>query len=339
VRASRASDQADPTLNLYRRQMVEIEDLVERGLLSEAEHRAARAEAGRRLLAAADSQAPSSTGRTRPALVAAAAAAVLAPVTALVVYLVIGTPGLPDEPMSRRLAAWRADPQSLDPARLTVLLQSVVKQKPDDVEGLRFLAQAQLAANNPFEATRNLRRAVGLAPDRADLWALLGLAIMDESDGLVTADSQAALREALKRDPSMPLPRYYLGRGRIESGAPAEGLVLWRGLLQDLPPGTSERDALLQQIAAVEQTGRLPQPAPAGAETQEMQAAIRGMVEGLASRLAAEPDNPGGWVRLVRAYSVLGETAKRDQALATARARYKDDPAMLESLRQAAAAP
>ena len=32
------------------------------------------------------------------------------------------------------------------------------------------------------------------------------------------------------------------------------------------------------------------------------------MVEGLAARLKVHPDDPAGWVRLVRAYTVLGET-------------------------------
>ena len=66
---------------------------------------------------------------------------------------------------------------------------------------------------------------------------------------------------------------------------------------------------------------------------------IAGMVEGLAARLAKSPDDPDGWVRLVRAYAVLGETAKRDAALASASARFKDQPKMLAALRPAADTP
>ncbi|HRD29261.1 MAG TPA: c-type cytochrome biogenesis protein CcmI, partial [Caulobacter sp.] len=65
-------------------------------------------------------------------------------------------------------------------------------------------------------------------------------------------------------------------------------------------------------------------------------AAIRGMVEGLAARLEKTPDDPQGWVRLVRAWSVLGETAKRDAALARARALYKGRPDILKALDEAA---
>jgi len=56
------------------------------------------------------------------------------------------------------------------------------------------------------------------------------------------------------------------------------------------------------------------------------------------ARLAAEPDDPEGWVRLVRSYSVLGDTARRDAALTQAKARYADNPQILRELAQAAEA-
>ena len=62
------------------------------------------------------------------------------------------------------------------------------------------------------------------------------------------------------------------------------------------------------------------------------------MVAGLAARLQANPEDPDGWVRLVRAYAVLGETAPRDAAYAKARARYAAKPAVLQALDDAARA-
>ncbi|MDH5488550.1 MAG: c-type cytochrome biogenesis protein CcmI, partial [Rhodospirillaceae bacterium] len=44
-----------------------------------------------------------------------------------------------------------------------------------------------------------------------------------------------------------------------------------------------------------------------GADQQEM---IRSMVERLAARLQENPDDLEGWVRLERAYQVLGEAEK-----------------------------
>ena len=44
-----------------------------------------------------------------------------------------------------------------------------------------------------------------------------------------------------------------------------------------------------------------------------------------------------GRVKLVKAYAVLGDAAKRDAALKTARARYAGKPDVLDALKQAAA--
>ena len=49
----------------------------------------------------------------------------------------------------------------------------------------------------------------------------------------------------------------------------------------------------------------------------------------LAARLAAHPDDPAGWARLVRSYGVLGQTTQRDAALGRARVLFKDRPADL----------
>ena len=48
----------------------------------------------------------------------------------------------------------------------------------------------------------------------------------------------------------------------------------------------------------------------------EQQTMIRSMVERLAARLKENPDDLEGWVRLERAYQVLGDTAKAAEAAA-----------------------
>jgi cytochrome c-type biogenesis protein CcmH len=69
-----------PHHGLFRRQLAEVDEMAARGLLSGGEREAARAEAGRRLLRAADRR-PPRTGRARPWLLPAAAGA--APMAAM----------------------------------------------------------------------------------------------------------------------------------------------------------------------------------------------------------------------------------------------------------------
>jgi cytochrome c-type biogenesis protein CcmH len=60
------------------------------------------------------------------------------------------------------------------------------------------------------------------------------------------------------------------------------------------------------------------------------------MVSGLAQRLQTNPDDPEGWIRLVRSYAVLGDATKRDAALEQARQRYSGKADILGHLEAAA---
>jgi cytochrome c-type biogenesis protein CcmH len=328
----------DPAVAMHRRQLAERAELAARGLLPEAEVTAARAEAGRRLLAAAD-RAPRTAGADGRRL--AVAAAVVAPLLAVAAYLAVGTPGADDQPYSKRLAEWRAgDPARLDPPRMAAVLRAVSAERPNDPAVFRNLALAEMAAGDTMAAGAALRRAVRLAPGDAGLWAALGETFMMQAEGRIDADARTAFGEALKRDPANMSARYFLARADIQDGKVTEGLAGWRALLATLPPDDGNRTILAGEIAAVEKTGALPQAAPEPrAQPMPDNAAIRGMVEGLAARLEADPMDPQGWVRLVRAWSVLGETGRRDAARAKARDLFKDKPEVLKALDQAAEAP
>lgn len=311
----------DPAVALLRRQISEIDELAERGLLADSERNAARAEAGRRLLSAADHQDVQGEGGRRVALVVAA----LTPVVALAIYLAVGHSGWADQPYARRLAEWRAgDPAQLDPPRMAAVLRMIAAERPRDPEPLKNLALAELASDNPSGAVEALRKALTVSPDRADLWSALGEVFVMQAGGEVDGDARAAFGEALRIDPRSPTARYFLARGDIQAGRVAEGLAVWKTLLAELPAGDGRAQALKAEIAGV---GRKP---------ADMDGAIRGMVDGLAARLAAQPDDPDGWVRLVRAYGVMGETEKRNAALARARGLYKARPDVLDALAEAA---
>lgn len=334
ARAAAGGGDADSTLPLYQRQLSEIEDLADRGLIATDERRSAHAEAARRLLSAADSAGPAWTisATSRPILVGLA---VVGPVAALGLYLGFGSPGYGDQPYAQRLDQWRAAPPTqLDAPRMAAVLRSVTAERPADPEPYRFLAIAEMASGDAPAAARALREALRLAPDRADLWESLGEALMVAAEGEVTPQAAAAFQRALEQDPKAATARFHLARGQIEAGEVEAGLAQWRALLADLPAADPRRPVLQ---AAITDVASGPQPAPpAGAAIGAPE--IAAMVEGLAARLAAEPNDPDGWVRLVRSYAVLGDTARRDAALTQAKARYADNPQILRELAQAAEA-
>ena len=332
-RAARGANQGrgdNAALAVYRRQMAELDELAERGLIAEGERRSVRAETGRRLLAAAErNDPPLRAARPLPILIAAG----LVPLVALIVYLAVGAPGLEDQPFTKRVADWRAaDPQSLSPPQMAAVLRMIAAERPTDPEPLRHLAVAELESGAPLEAEQALQRAISLAPQREDLWEMLAETSVVAANGEVTADAVSDFRKALTLSPTAPGPRYYLARARIAGGDVAGGLADWRALEAALPLGGQLQTELAAEIQQVSQTGRLPEPVQPASQAQVGPAQIQAMVDGLAQRLAAHPDDPAGWVRLVRAYTVLGETGRRDAALAEARKRFAGRADVLAAL-------
>ena len=332
ARAALGAGSPDPTLVVYRRQLSEIDDLAGRGLIAEDERKGAHAEAGRRLLAAADqgAQAWTAEGRERRPVLAVAA---LAPLLALGLYLAVGAPGYSDQPFAARVAQWRdADLASLTAPQMAAVLKTATTKQPD-VEGLRYLALAEEQSNNPSGAARALRKALTLAPGRADLWEMLGVTLVAQGGGDETPAARTAFGQAIRLAPrEAVLSRFHMARAQAQSGDRPGAVAALRQIQADMASDDPRRASLAQAIVEAEGKGPEPIQAPAGGQIQM----IRGMVDGLAAKLAAQPDDPAGWVRLVRSYAVLGDAARRDAALATARKRYAGHEDVLGQLEAAA---
>lgn len=346
LRATRAARQAqvgeDPSLPVYRRQIAELDELSSRGLLGESEYRAAYAEAGRRLLAAAKSG-DAGEGARKGSREMMAAALVIAVIGAGIVYAILGSPGLPDRPYASRLAEWREeDPRNMPPARLAAVLRSVMKERGDDPQGLEFLAQAELSAGDPVAARQALQRALRLQPGRSDLESMIGETMVMEARGTVTPEAEALFRRVLARDPNETAARFHLGRAEIAGGKSEAGVARLRALESELPPDDPRREQVASEIALA--SGRSAPPsaeavAQAAAQVPQGQQAdfIRSMVSTLAARLEQNPDDPEGWARLVRSYGVLGDRPAQAQALDRARkvlAGRPQDLARVESMVQ-----
>jgi cytochrome c-type biogenesis protein CcmH len=333
-----ADGSEDPTLDVYRRQLREMDDLADRGLLTPQDHRSATTEAARRLLSAADQSPKAVSATPRARLMVFIIAAVL-PLLAVGGYSLIGAPGVPDQSFASRLAQWRkTDPATLGGPELVAVLQQVVNERPTDPQPLMFLARVQAATGDETSAIRNLEAAIRLAPQRSDLKTLLGETLVLQAKGEVSAEALQAFQSALVLTPTDPSARYHVGRSMIARGDVAQGLKIWRSVLATLPSGDERAGGLRAELAEVVKSGGLPKPeapeVPVGGADQA--AFIRSMVNGLAARLKASPDDPAGWARLVRSYGVLGDRDAQAKALAEARRLYKDRPDLMKTIEDSA---
>lgn len=327
----------NPALIAHRRQLSEIDELAERGLLNPEDKAAARAEAARRLLSVADAASILEQSGGRGSRLFVAGAAVSASVAALALYLIFGGHGLPDQPYSARLAAWRrTDPGSLNVQQLAAVLRQISADRPNDPKALGYLGRAELAAGDPYAAAKALKRAAALSPRQADVQLMLAEALLDQSDGRPTAEALDALRRTMVLDPDNLPARYSLGRQEIAEGDLAGGIALWRGVLDRLAPHDPRRAAFAAEIQSVAAGGSLETPQSAGpgqtAPPADLTPFIRGMVASLAARLSAHPDDADGWKRLVRSYGVLHDKAGQMRALSEARRHFTGRADVLKAL-------
>ncbi|MBS4010063.1 MAG: c-type cytochrome biogenesis protein CcmI, partial [Roseovarius sp.] len=74
-----------------------------------------------------------------------------------------------------------------------------------------------------------------------------------------------------------------------------------------------------------------------GMDPEAQQEMIRGMVAGLAQRLATDGGTEQDWARLINAYGVLGEQDKAQEVWTEAQAVFAAEPERLAVVRAAAA--
>lgn len=352
-RPIRAPSRRQLDLRIYREQLAEVDRDVERGLLGAGEAEAARTEVKRRMLAAAEGadpaageeargDAPSPAHRRR---LAAGALVLAAPIAAVGLYLVVGAPGEAEGPTAGNDAVVDvADTMTAEEA--VAALARALESRSNDVEGWALLGRSYVGMQRFTEAVAALGRAHALAPDRPDIAAAYGEAQVAAAEGRVTDDARFVFTEVLATDPREPRARFYLGLAKAQAGDVEGALQDWVDLVAlspaDAPWLASVREqigraagelgvdvAALAPSAEAEALGAAPTAPRLGAgdvdAAQEMTPEdrarmIRQMVERLAARLEAEPDDREGWLRLARAYDVLGEADKAAEARARAAA-------------------
>ena len=221
-------------------------------------------------------------------------------------YLMLGNPNLAERSLT--------GPSAHDLRGLVALLAQRVRARPNDARAWTLLGRGYLTLGDAANAAAAFKRGIGVAPlsDKPQLYSAYGEALTLSAGGAVTADAEAAFALALQGNPKDFAARYYLGLAFAARRDTQHALALWNSLLADTPPNAPWRAGLVDRIALLSSR--------AGAAPD-----IMGMVASLAARLKTQPNDPAGWQRLVRAYSVLGDAVKAKQALTEARTVLKRD--------------
>ena len=177
------------------------------------------------------------------------------------------------------------------------------------------------------------------------------------ANGFVSPEAEGALQKALELEPRNGPARYYTGLMYAQSGRPDLAFRIWRPLLAESLPNAPWVPPIRAQIEEVAQAAGIRYTPPAasaapfapgrGPSAEDVEAAsemtpeerqemIRGMVDGLAERLADEGGPPEDWARLINALGVLGDRDRAAAIWTEAQTSFADNPQGLATIRAAA---
>ena len=297
-----------------------------------------------------EDQSKGPSGGSTPAKALAMVLTAVLPLGALGLYLYgLGSPNMPSMPFAERAEERQGFDER---QRLIAELADRMREDPRDPQGWEILARNYAVIGRYLQAAEAYGEAIARGFDRADLRAQRAEALIAAENGVVMPAARREIEAALRLNPNEPLALYYVGVMHEQAGEPQRAIETWARLLRELPPDIVGRPQIMARLTAVAQRAGLepadfdtasrvppvgaPPPGPgvggqsggqAGGQPgptreqmdaaqemspEERQAMIEGMVEGLAIRMEANPDDLDGWLRLARAYAVLG---RRDEAV------------------------
>lgn len=346
--AQRAPERSGSELAVYRDQLDEIARDRAAGLIGEAEAQAAKIEVSRWLIAAADSTAarepPSSGSPLWRRRIAAIAGLVLVPVGATALYLALGSPQMPGEPLQARLHAIHDD-RSV--AGLAAQVEAHLARNPNDARGYAVLAPVYLQLGRFDDAVNARRKVLVLVGATAERQADLGEALTAQANGVVTAEAKTTFERALALDPKELKARFFVALAAEQDGDRAKAAAIWQAMLKDAPAGApwvaTVRKALAEIGAAPAAVSVPPVAGARGPSVADMAAGaqmneqnrdtmVRGMVARLASRLKQDGGDIEGWQQLLRGYMVLNERDKAQAAALDARHTLAAAPGKLRRI-------
>lgn len=312
---------ADSDIAVYRDQLDEIRRDQQLGWIGSSEAEAAQVEVSRRLLAAADAEPVLQHAR---AASRHRAAALLAPVLvsfgAALLYLSLGSPSPPEQPLASRN-------QNRSIEELIAQVENHLARNPSDGRSWEVIAPIYLRLGRVDDAVKARRNGLALNGETSERQAGLGEALVAARDGKVTPGARDAFERAVELDAGNIKARYFLGVAAEQEGKPAAAVTMWRAILVGAPADAPWAEFIQQEVTRLG-GGTGPSEEEGVAATSDLPpdqrtAMIRGVVARLEEHLNREGSELVGWLRLVRSYMVLGDRDRAPAAAGAARPRAR----------------
>jgi cytochrome c-type biogenesis protein CcmH len=272
-------------------------------------------------------------------------------------YMNVGQPGTNDLPLASRTdmqtGAQAATPGGSDGPAMIAQLRKRLAADPNDMAGWVTLARTHRVMGNHRGAAAAFEKALEIAGKdaTAGLISDYGETLVFEAFGTVSPRAVEIFQQALALDSTDVKARFYLASSRSQAGDYRGAIAMWRGMTADAPADAPWVEVVRERITDAAMKGSIlpmsvapERPGPSGLRNaiagdakptqddvqavQEMApedrtAFIRTMVQRLADKMDANPNDVDGWLRLGRAYTVVGEMPNAKKAFGRAKERLE----------------
>ncbi|MBS0253525.1 MAG: tetratricopeptide repeat protein, partial [Proteobacteria bacterium] len=264
------------------------------------------------------------------------------PVVSLMLYLDYGRPGMPAQPLNERLAEANA---TSTPNDLIAKVEQRLREHPEDGKGWDVIAPVYYAMGRYPDAADAYQKAIQLVGEDPKRLQGFANARIRMENGIVTDDARKALQRIIVLNPNAIEPKIWLALAKEQDGHLSEAAADYKELITKAPADAPWRPVLVERLAKLDpqsaaafandksaanapaSASGVPSGPEAGAvmnmKPEDRQAFITQMVDNLAARLKTDGSDANGWVKLIRAYQVLGRHDDAVKALNDARASLK----------------
>ena len=170
------------------------------------------------------------------------------PLLAVLFYLALGRPDMPDAPLAARLAG---PVENLPPDAVRARLEAELRARPNDAQGWRLLARLRQGVGDHAKAADAWQRLIALGETDAEALTGLAVALIEQDGGVVSSAAFELLERVRAAEPKNLQAGFWYAIALRQQGAIEEARAAFVALRAAIPDGVPLAAMLEREIEAL----------------------------------------------------------------------------------------
>jgi len=170
------------------------------------------------------------------------------PLLAVLFYLALGRPDMPDAPLAARLAG---PVENLPPDAVRARLEAELRARPNDAQGWRLLARLRQGVGDRAKAADAWQRLIALGETDAEALTGLAVALIEQDGGVVSSAAFELLERVRAAEPKNLQAGFWYAIALRQQGTIEEARAAFVALRAAIPDGVPLAAMLEREIEAL----------------------------------------------------------------------------------------